>query len=111
MSDDDFRFTRELTRVDATKLDRAEAREVEGLYRAKEYLDTELRDRLIEVETERDLLRTKVDRLQVERDALRKRLDGLEADRGSVAPDRLVASLGDALASARELMAAGEREE
>jgi predicted flap endonuclease-1-like 5' DNA nuclease len=108
MSDDDFRFTRELTRVDATKLDRAEAREVEGLYRAKEYLDTELRDRLIEVETERDLLRTKVDRLQVERDALRKRLDGLEADRGSVAPDRLVASLGDALASARDDLSAAE---
>lgn len=108
MSDDDFRFTRELTRVDATKLDRAEAREVEGLYRAKEYLDTELRDRLIEVETERDLLRTKVDRLQVERDALRERLDGLEADRGSVAPDRLVASLGDALASARDDLSAAE---
>jgi predicted flap endonuclease-1-like 5' DNA nuclease len=108
MPDDDFRFTRELTRVDAAKLDRAEAREVEGLYRAKEYLATEFRDRLIEVESERDLLRTRVDRLQAERDSLRERLDGLEADRGSVAPDRLVASLGDALASARDDLSTAE---
>ena len=108
MPGDDFQFTRELTRVDATKLDRAEAREVEGLYRAKEYLATEFRDRLIEVESERDLLRTRVDRLQAERDSLRGRLDGLEADRGSVAPDRLVASLGDALASARDDLSTAE---
>jgi predicted flap endonuclease-1-like 5' DNA nuclease len=108
MADDDFRFTTALTRLDATKLDRAEAREVEGLYRAKEYLGTEVRDRLLEVESERDLLRTKVDRLQAERDAIRERLDGLEADRGSVAPDRLVASLGDSLAGAREDLSAAE---
>jgi len=108
MPGDDFQFTRELTRVDATKLDRAEAREVEGLYRTKEYLATEFRDRLIEVESERDLLRTRVDRLQAERDTLRARLDGLEADRGSVAPDRLVASLGDALASARDDLSTAE---
>jgi predicted flap endonuclease-1-like 5' DNA nuclease len=108
MPGDDFRFTRELTALDATKLDRSEAREVEGLYRAKEYLATEFRDRLIEVESERDLLRTRVDRLRVERDSLRERLDGLEADRGSVAPDRLVASLGDAFASARDDLSTAE---
>ena len=108
MPGDDFRFTRELTALDTAKLDRAEAREVEGLYRAKEYLATELRDRLVEVESERDLLRTRVDRLQAERDALRERLDGLEADRGSVAPDRFVASLGDALASARDDLSEAE---
>jgi predicted flap endonuclease-1-like 5' DNA nuclease len=108
MPGDDFRFTRELTALDTTKLDRAEAREVEGLYRAKEYLATEFRERLIEVESERDLLRTKVDRLQAERDSLRGRLDGLEAERGSVAPDRLVASLGDAIASARDDLSAAE---
>lgn len=102
MPGDDFRFTTELAHVDPAKLDRAEARDVEGLYRAKEYLATTLRDQLIEVEGERDLLRTKLDRLQAERDALRERLDGLEADRGSVAPDRFVASLGDALAGARD---------
>lgn len=108
MPGDDFRFTRELTALDTTKLDRAEAREVEGLYRAKEYLATEFRDRLIAVESERDLLQTKVDHLQTERDALRERLDGLEADRGSVAPDRFVASLGDAIASARDDLSGAE---
>jgi predicted flap endonuclease-1-like 5' DNA nuclease len=108
MPGDDLRFTTELTRVDVSKLDRTEAREVEGLYRAKEYLATELRERLIETESERDLLRTRVERLQADRDALRDRLDGLEAERGSVAPDRLVASLGDALASARDDLSAAE---
>jgi predicted flap endonuclease-1-like 5' DNA nuclease len=108
MPGDDFRFTTELTHVDVAKLDRAEAREVEGLYRTKEYLATALRDRLLEVESERDLLRTRVDRLQAERDRLRARLDGLEADRGSVAPDRFVASLGDALASARDDLSGAE---
>ncbi|AZH24729.1 PASTA domain-containing protein [Haloplanus aerogenes] len=102
MPGDDFQFTTALATLDASKLDRAEKREVEGLYRAKEYLTTALREQLIEVESERDLLRTKVDRLQAERDAIRDRLDGLEADRGTVAPDRLVASLGDALATARD---------
>jgi predicted flap endonuclease-1-like 5' DNA nuclease len=102
MPEDDFRFTAELSTLDTSKLDRTERREIEGLYRAKEYLATELRERLIEVESERDLLRTKADRLRAERDTLRDRLDGLEAERGSVAPDRLVASLGDALASARD---------
>jgi len=108
MPGDDFRFTTELSHLDASKLDRAEAREVEGLYRAKEYLATEFRQRLIAVESERDLLQTKVDRLQAERDALRDRLDGLEAERGTVAPDRLVASLGDALASARDDLSAAD---
>jgi predicted flap endonuclease-1-like 5' DNA nuclease len=108
MPGDDFRFTTALSHVDASKLDRAEAREVEGLYRAKEHLTTKLRDRLIEAEGERDLLRTKVDRLQADRDALRDRLDGLEAERGSVAPDRLVTSLGGALASAREELSAAD---
>jgi len=108
MSGDDFRFTRELTALDAAKLDRTEKREIEGLYRTKEYLDTAFRDRLIAVESERDLLRTKVERLQAERGALRERLDGLEADRGRVAPDRFVASLGDALASARDDLSEAE---
>lgn len=108
MPGDDFRFTTELTHVDVSKLDRAEAREVEGLYRTKEYLATQLRERLIEVESERDLLRTKVDRIQADRDALRDRLDALETDRGTVAPDRLVASLGDALASARDDLSAAD---
>ncbi|WP_251341346.1 PASTA domain-containing protein [Haloplanus halophilus] len=102
MPGDDFRFTTELTALDTSKLDRTEKRAVEGLYRTKEYLDTELRERLLEVESERDLFRTRVDRLQAERDALRDRLDGLEAERGTVAPDRLVASLGDAFTSARD---------
>lgn len=102
MPEDDFRFTTELATLDVSKLDRTERREVEGLYRTKEYLATALREQLIEVESERDLLRTKVDRLQSERDALRTRLDGLEAERGSVAPDRLITSLGDALATARD---------
>jgi predicted flap endonuclease-1-like 5' DNA nuclease len=108
MPGDDFRFTTELTHVDVAKLDRAEAREVEGLYRTKEYLATELRDRLLEAESERDLLRTKADRLKADRDRLRARLDGLEADRGRVAPDRFVASLGDALASARDGLSEAE---
>jgi predicted flap endonuclease-1-like 5' DNA nuclease len=102
MPGDDFRFTTELTSLDVSKLDRAEAREVEGLYRAKEYLVAELRDRVIDVESDRDLLRMRLDRSQAERDRLRSRLDALESDRGTVAPDRLVASLGDALASARD---------
>jgi predicted flap endonuclease-1-like 5' DNA nuclease len=43
MTDDHLRFTTELARLDASKLDRAERREIEGLYRAKEYAATSRR--------------------------------------------------------------------
>jgi len=105
MPEDDFRFTTELTHLDVGKLDRAEVMEVEGLYRTKEYLVDELRTRLLDAESERDLLQHRIDRVRADRDRLRKRLDALEADRGTVAPDRLVASLGDALATARDDLA------
>ncbi|MFB6107771.1 MAG: PASTA domain-containing protein [Haloplanus sp.] len=100
-ADEGAAFARALSRLDVSKLDRAEQREVEGLYREKEYLRKTLEKRLVELQSERDRLETRVDALERERDALRMRLEGADALRPTLTPDRVVASLGDSLADAR----------
>ena len=105
---EEFRFTDELTHVDESRLGLSEKRDIEGLYRAKEYLAADLRERVVELEGERDLLSTRVGRLTSERDRLRERLAGLEADRPKLNPDRLVVSFGDALAEAQAELSAAD---
>lgn len=85
----DVRFPTELTRVDVSKLDEAEKREIEGLYRTKNHLAETYRQRVVEVESERDLLAARVERLERERETLRERIAQLDAERPKLDPSRV----------------------
>jgi predicted flap endonuclease-1-like 5' DNA nuclease len=93
----DVRFPTELTRVDVAKLDEAEKREIEGLYRTKNYLAERYRERIVEAETERDLLASRVERLERERETLRERLDQLDAERPKLDPSRVGSTFAEML--------------
>ncbi len=100
-------ITAELPAINTDKLTRTEERELAGIVHTKERLETQFRDRLIELEAERSELQYRATALERDRDRLRERLDQLQADRPAIDPDRVVSAFSERLAASEALSAQG----
>ena len=100
-------ITAELPAINTDKLTRTEERELAGIVHTKERLETQFRDRLIELEAERSELQYRTTALERDRDRLRERLDQLQADRPAIDPDRVVSAFSERLAASEALSAQG----
>ncbi|WP_138006934.1 PASTA domain-containing protein [Halalkalirubrum salinum] len=100
-------ITAELPAINTDKLSRTEERELAGIVHTKERLETQFRDRIIELEAEHSELQYRATALERDRDRLRERLDQLQADRPAIDPDRVVSAFSERLTASEALSAQG----